>query len=71
MLFNINSLSEDYLGGMLNDSNNLHYVDDLMQMKKIIDEWPFDQKDVIKQKYQYLFNGNNGEPINQYINQRP
>ena len=68
ILFNARSLSRDYYQKILKSSNGVIYADSIKEIQDCIDEWPFDEKNIIKKQYNYLFHSNNKDALNKFVN---
>ncbi len=55
ILINEQNISKDYFSQIIKPSNNVWYFNDVEKICNLIRRWPFDAKDIIKKKYNYLF----------------
>ena len=63
ILINKEYISEHYFAQIIKPSNNVWYVNDVEKICDLIKQWPFDAKDIIKKKYNYLFYKNQQEQM--------
>jgi len=68
ILFNVRSLSQDFYQKILKSSNSVLYADSIKEIQDSINEWPFDEKNIIKTQFNYLFHDDNKDALNQFIN---
>ena len=63
ILINEQCISEHYFSKIIRPSNNVWYMNDVDKISDLIKQWPFDAKEIIKEKYNYLFYTNQQEQI--------
>ena len=63
ILLNISKLSENYFSKILIPSNNIRYANNIDDVITLINDWPFNKKDDIKEQYSYLFKDNQIEQM--------
>ena len=63
ILLNISKLSENYFSKILIPSNNIRYANNINDVITLINDWPFNKKDDIKERYSYLFKDNQIEQM--------